>query len=162
MNGGSGMAPVLSDKKDKNQEMAEGEKPTGCGGRSTVETDEPSMASPRLIPVLDSPLHSARPFPGPVLGDTGRTSESFDRKCAPSRAPRCASTDYDQISYDQLHELCKQRGYHKEDAKAVIKTRQEATGAAERRPTEGAADDMDTSSSVPGKKGSQHGGAFDC
>ena len=51
-----------------------------------------------------------------------------------------------------MHELCRQRGYHKKSAKAVLKTRLEAVDAVESRLPEGATNDMDTSSSLSGKR----------
>ena len=88
LSGGAGIAPVLSDGTDNDQKMADGEKPTESGGQPTEETDEPSMASPRLIPVPDTPPRSAQPSPEAVLDDTGHTPDSLDRECAPSQAPR--------------------------------------------------------------------------
>ena len=71
MGGGAAMVPILFDGTDKDQEMAGGEKPAESGGQPTEETGEPSMDSPRLIPVPDSPPHSAQPSPDPALEDTG-------------------------------------------------------------------------------------------
>ena len=114
LNGGTGMAPVLFDGLGNNEEMAEGEKPTESGGRSTEEPDEPSTASPRLRPVPDSPPHSAQPSPELVLGDTGHTSESFDRKCAPPQAPRCESTNCMSCAnnVDIIRRMARRRSRH--------------------------------------------------
>ena len=87
------------------------------------------------------------------MGATGPTSESFECKCAPSQAPRCESPDYDHLPYDQLNELCKQRGNRKKAAKAVHTTRLEAMDSAERRQLVVTEDDMDMSSSVLGDRG---------
>ena len=137
---------------DRNQEMAEGGKTTESGGRSTEGPGEPSATSPRLIPAPGSPPHATQPSPEMALGATGHSSESFNCKCAPSQAPRCESANYDHLSYDQLREPRKQRGYHKKDAKAALRTRLGAKDSVGRRATEGAANDMDTSSSVSGKR----------
>ena len=110
------------------------------------------MAFPRLIPVPDSPPHSAKPSTEMVLDDTGHTSESFDPKCAPPQVPRCESANYDQLPYDQLHDLHKQRGYQQQAAKAVLKTRLVAVDAVGRRPPGGAEADMDTTPSVLGER----------
>ena len=56
------------------------------------------------------------------------------------------------LPYDQSHAPWKRRGYHKEDAKAALRTRWGAMDAAERQATEGTSRDMDTSSSVLGKR----------
>ena len=132
--------------------MVDGGKTTESGGRSTEGTGEHSMVPLRLIPALDSPPYSAQPAPELVLDDTGRNSESLDRKCAPSQVPRNESANYGHFSYEQLYELRKQRGYHKKDAKAAVKTRLEAMDAVDRGPTGGAANAMDTSSSALGKR----------
>ena len=137
---------------DENLEMAEGEKPTESGGRSIEEAREPSMASPRFIPVLGSPYRSAEAYPELALDGTGHTSESFGRLYAPSQLPRCESANNDHPSYDQLHELCRRRSYHKKNAKAAPETRSVAMDAAGRRPLGGAENDMDKSSSVSGKR----------
>ena len=69
-----------------------------------------------------------------------------------SQAPRCDSTNYDQMPYDHLRASCKRGGYHKKDAKAVLRARLAAMDAAERRVTAETERDMDTSSSVFGKR----------
>ena len=92
---GSGMAPALDEGMDNAQEMAAKETAMESGGRSTDGAREPSMASPRLIPAPDSPQHAARTPPDQVPGDTGNTSTSFDRKCAPSQAPVCENANND-------------------------------------------------------------------
>ena len=69
----------------------------------------------------------------------------------PHRAPAAESIEYDRISYGQLRELRGQRGQHKEDTKAVLRTRLAATDAAKKKFAEGSSQDMDTSLSVLGK-----------
>ena len=110
------------------------------------------MAFTRLIPVPNSPTVSGPPDPPPPLEGTGNTSASFDRKRAPPQAPRCESAKYVHLSYDHLRDLCQQRGYHEKDAKVVLKTRLEAMDAAARQPLKSNENDMDTSSSVLGKR----------
>ena len=99
------------------------------------------MASLRLVPVPDS-----------ALGDTGNTSASPDRNCAPLEAPVRENASYDQLSFGQLHVLCKQRGYHDKDAKAALRTRPDAMDAAENKAKEGSSNDADPSTSVLGKR----------
>ena len=98
------MVPVFTDGLRENLEMVDGEKPTESGGPSTEETDEPVMASPKLIPAPDSPPRFSNP-PEVAPDDTGHTSESFERKCVPSEAPGRDIANYDRPSYDHLHEL---------------------------------------------------------
>ena len=81
------------------------------------------MAPPRLIPVPDSPQPFVQLPPEPQVGDTGKPPASFDRNCAPYQAPIGANVNYDPLSYGQLRELRKRRGYYKKDTKAVLKTR---------------------------------------
>ena len=85
------MVLVLPEDSHVDQEMADGEKLAGSGGALSEVTLEPSMASPRLIPVPDSPTSSGRSDPPPTLGDTGNSSASRGRKCAPSQVPECES-----------------------------------------------------------------------
>ena len=102
----------------------------GCSGGSDDVTREPSVASPRLIPVLDSQPMSVRLPLEPEVEDTGKTSISSDRNCAPSQAPVSGSANYDRLSCGQLRELRKQRGYYKEGTKAALRTRSEAMDVA--------------------------------
>ena len=80
----------------------------------------------------------------------GAASESFDCVCSPSQAPADDTANYDQLSFGQLHELGKQRGYHKEDTNAVHKIRLGAMDAAAKKPAEGSSSDMETSMTVLG------------
>ena len=110
--------------------MADGDKPAHSGDQYTAEPDGPVMASPRLIPAPDSLPHSARHH---LAWDPLRlTSESCNRNCAPSQAPRYESVNYENPPYDQLRQLWKQRGYRRKDAEAALKSRLETLGAVER------------------------------
>ena len=124
----------------------------GGGGESTDMTREPSMAPPRLIPVPDFRPRSAQLPPNSEVADEGPASSPFDRNCAPPQAPPADTTNNDQLSYGRLHELSKQRGYHKEDSKAAPRTRLAAMDAAIEKPADGGAGDMDTSTTIPGKR----------
>ena len=112
------------------------------GGRASVEEDAPmepvpvgdgdsiepvqpqvtqnSMASPRLIPAPESPRNGEDlepPLPPTNMDDP---SASFDNQCAPSQAPIMEGSQYDNLTYDELHYLCKSRGYCKKDAKTAL------------------------------------------
>ena len=87
------------------------------------------------------------------MGDKGAASASFDRKCAPSRAPTTDTADYYQLSYGQLHESRKQRGYHGKDTKAVLRTSLAAMDEAGKN--------MDTSTSVQDKTPRSKGDTMD-
>ena len=95
---------------------------SGGGSIPTDETGDLPKVSPRLIPVPDFPQHSVRMPPESRVKDAGKSSASFERNCAPSQAPIGDNVNYDRLSFGRLHELCIQRGYHKEDAKAALKT----------------------------------------
>ena len=121
-------------------------------GESTEVTAEPSTGSPRLIPVPVSPTDSGRPDPPLTLEDSGNSSASSDRKCAPSQVPEYESVSYDHLPCDQLRNLCTLRGYHKKDARVARKTRLAALDAVARQPLKSNEDSVDTSSSVLGKR----------
>ena len=96
---------MLPEDVPNDHEMGDGEVPTESGGKSTDVAEEPSMASPRLIPVPDSPTNSGGPALPPIIGESGNTSVSFDQQCSPSQAPECASGNYAHLSYDQIRNL---------------------------------------------------------
>ena len=148
-----GLAPVLQGEVTKGCELGDGELPTESGGKSSDISAEPALASPRLIPIPESPTNSGSPAFHPAMEDTGQTSDSFDQQCAPSPAPECASGNYNNLPYDQIRNLCKDRGYYKKDAKAALKTRLEATGAVDRQLISQKENEMDESPSVFGRRG---------
>ena len=61
-------------------------------------------------------------------------------------------SQYDHLSYDELHGLCKARGFCRKDAKTVLKTRLEAMDSVEKKCIVEQTDKMDTSCSVLGKR----------
>ena len=61
-------------------------------------------------------------------------------------------SQYDHLTYDELRNLCKSRGYCKKDAKTVLKTRVEAMDTSARNSSQLQTDNMDTSYSVLGKR----------
>ena len=77
---------------------------------------------------------------------------SFDQQRAPPQSPGRVSGNYDNLSCGQIRDLCKARGYQKQDAKAALKTRLEATDAVERSLITEGESTMDTSSLVWGKR----------
>ena len=114
------------------------------GGKSPDTSAEPAFASPRLIPIPESPTRSESPAFPSVTEDSGKPSNSFDKQRAPSQAPGCVGGNYDHLSYDQIHDTCKARGYQKQDAEAALKTRVEAMDEVERQLTTRTENDMDT------------------
>ena len=128
-----GLTPFLNGEVTKDCELGAREMTTESGGQSSDTSAEPALASPRLIPIPESPKNSEDPSFPPALEDSGQPSNSFDKQRAPSQALECVRGNYDNLSYYQIHNLCKDRGYHKKDAKAALKTRLEAMDAVERR-----------------------------
>ena len=90
------------------------------------------------------------PHPSQMIPDD--PSASIDNKCAPSQAPIMEGSQYDHLSYDELHTLCKSRGYCEKDAKTALKTRLEAMDTVARNSSQLQTDNMDTSYSVLGKE----------
>ena len=131
----------------------EGEKLTAVSGEKSSHTSaEPALASPRSIPVPQSPTRSESPAFPSATEDSGKPSNSSDKQCAYSQAPECVSGNYDHLSYNQIRDICKARGYHKRDAKAALKTSLETMDEVERQLTKRTQHDMDTSSSFSGKR----------
>ena len=62
------------------------------------------------------------------------------------------SGNYDNLSYDQIHNLCKDRGYHKKNAKVALKTRLGAMDAVDRQLIKKKENEADTSPSVFSKR----------
>ena len=110
MDGDTGLAPVLPADVPIDHEMGDGEMPTESGGKSTEVTEEPSLASPGLIPPPDSPANASGPALPPIFGDSGNTAVYFDQQCALSQAPGRASGYYGHLAYDQIRNLRKSRG----------------------------------------------------
>ena len=131
--------------------------PESAGAGENVAPAQPPatenpMASPRLIPAPESPRHVEDLELSPLQNDVNDPSASFDKKCAPSQAPIMEGSQYDHLTYDELHNLCKSRGYCKKDAKTALKTRLEAMDTVARNSSQLQTDNMDTSYSVLGKR----------
>ena len=137
----------MNESRNDNVEMVDGDTPADSGDQSTTETEEAVM-----IPAPDSPLHSAGEPPATLSNDSGHTSEAISRNFAPFQAPQYEGANYDNPPYGLLHELCGQRGYHRKDTKAALKTRVETLEAVEPLPPGGAVTDMGTSSSILGPR----------
>ena len=122
--------------------------PVGAGENTEPvqpQVTQNSMASPRLIPAPESPRNGddqETPLPPNITDDP---SASFDSKCVPSQAPILEGSQYDHLTYDELHNLCKSRGYCKKDAKTALKTRLEAMDTVAKNSSQLQPDNMDTS-----------------
>ena len=68
LDGDTWLTPALQENVPSDQKMGDGEVPTESGGKSTDVTEDPSMASPHLIPVPGSPTHSGDPALPPIWG----------------------------------------------------------------------------------------------
>ena len=102
LDGDTGLAPMLPEDVPNDHEMGDGGLPTESGGKPTAVTEEPSMASPRLIPAPFSPTNSGGLGLPPIMGGSGISSVSLDQQCAPSQSPECASGTYDHLAYNEL------------------------------------------------------------
>ena len=105
-----------------------------------------------LIPISSLMANPAGPAFPPIMEDSGKTSVSLDQQCAPPQSPEGVSGNYDHLFSDQMRNLRKSRGYHNKGAKAVLRTRLEATDTAARQSMKLNENAMDTSSSVQGKR----------
>ena len=148
--GGPVTVKVSTEWGNKPLDLVDGEHETGSGGISTDLTRGPSMGPPRLIPVPQSPQLSAQLLPEPAVGKKEPASSSFDRNCASSQDPVADIANYDRLSYSQLREICRQRGYHKQDTEAALRPRLVAMDAASKKTADGGSNDMDTSTTVLG------------
>ena len=68
----SGLAPMLLEDVPTDHEMGDGELPTEGGRKPTDATEEPSIASPRLISIPESPTNSGEPAAPPIMGGLGQ------------------------------------------------------------------------------------------
>ena len=91
---------------------------------STSPDLQPSDKRTRVIQEELDPMVIARDTPVPEMAtDDQGPLDSFDRTCTQTQGPPTIRTDYDHLSYSDLHELCKQRGYARKDSKASLCTR---------------------------------------
>ena len=58
MGGSMGLTPFLEGEVRKDFELGDGELPTESSGKSSDTSAEPPLASPRLIPISESPINS--------------------------------------------------------------------------------------------------------
>ena len=112
MSGDMGLTPFSQGEVTQDCELGDGELPTESGGKSSDTPAEPALASTRWIRIPESPTSSGSPAFHPVMEDSGQSSNSFVQQCASSKAPECVSGNYDSLSYDLIHNLRKDRGYH--------------------------------------------------
>ena len=61
--------------------------------------------------------------------------------------------DYDRLTYDELRDLCRRRGYSRRDPKAVLKSRLFTINAFERKRNRSMADGANTSGATPPNQG---------
>ena len=71
------------------------------------------------------------------------------------------ATDHDQLPYGQLRNLCEQRGNHKKETKAALRTRLVAMYATSEEPADGGSNKMETSKTVLGKRTRTMGDTMD-
>ena len=89
---------------------------------------------PAAIPAPDSPTVSVDlPSSPRSPGRRPEWESSSDKECEPFRAPVAGRAQYDQLTWDQLHQQRSQRGFRRKESKEVVKTRLASTDAAEAR-----------------------------
>ena len=94
--------------------------------------DSESGPNPEAIPAPDSPSPSVQLPPRRGLSERYPDWEfSFEKKCEPSHAPVADRTEYDEMTWDHLHDQCSPRGFRQKESKTVLKPRLNAMGAAE-------------------------------
>ena len=105
----AGLAPTLPEDVPEDHEMGDGELPTESRGKSTDATEEPSMASPRLIPIPESPTSPGEPAAPSIMGGAGSTSVSFGQQHAPPLRLRSARVVITAISPMTTFAICASR-----------------------------------------------------
>lgn len=100
------------------------------------EAGGPSSPYPVTVPIPPSPsLFVHAPSSPPFSVQLPPTGSSFDKFCMPPQAPQLFHVKYTDLTDDQLHDLCRQRGYSRGDPKAALKTRLATTVRADRKPS---------------------------
>ena len=72
---------------------------------------------------------------------------------AQSQAPPSAQGDYGRFTHDELNDLCRRRGYAREDLKAALETRPAAMGAVDQKREIAKDGGVGTSGALPSKRG---------
>ena len=118
----------------------------GCSGLK-------SSPSPVRVPVTSPPPPLIRVTSPPCLSvELPPADASFDGKCTQLKERAATRSDYDQLTYNELHQVCRRRGNARKDSRAVLKTRLSTTGAVERKRAHDNENVMDTSGDKPAAK----------
>ena len=95
-------------------------------GNRTSRTGTPDNKfgpNPAAVPAPD-PTSLSVQLPSP-RGPSGKHQDwvsSHDKKCEPPQAPSVDRAQYDEMTWDQLHDQCSRRGFRRAESKAVLKT----------------------------------------
>ena len=117
------------------------------GGGAGLESSSPS---PGWIPAPSPFPLSIRAASSPSLSaQSPPAAPSFDRECTQSQAPAATRSDYNPLTYNELHHVCLRRGHAREDSKALPGTRLPTTDAVERKRVLENENAMDTSGEKP-------------
>ena len=73
------------------------------------------------------------PLPSYLSVQLPPVNSPFDKSCTQLPAPTETQRDYDRLTHDESHELCRLRGYAKQDLKAELETRLVTMDAVVRR-----------------------------
>ena len=104
-----------------------------------------------------SPPTSAQTPPSPSLWvhpsfpsvEVPPAGSSFDKNCTQFREPAAAPGDYDRLTYDALHQLCRRGRYAGKGPKAAPKTRLSTVDAVERKRASDKKDATDAAEEMP-------------
>ena len=113
-----------------------------------------SPPSPRTAPEPDPPSLSVQlPSPPPLSIQLSPHFLSLEKNCTPSQAPFVYWARWEDVSYDQIHQLCERRSTSRIDSDEAPKTRLAPKGAEGRKGAYTDSDAMDASATGTGKRG---------
>ena len=110
------------DEEDDGIRMMDANEDAGARAPSTGIPESDSGLNPRAIPAPDSPSLSVQLTSPQGSVERRRDPGSFSGKpCESSRVPKVNRTQYNEMKWDQLRVDCPQRGFRKEESKAVCR-----------------------------------------
>ena len=163
--GGSGIGSSASSNETHGSGPAGGGTLRDVGNAMDVDGDRVDTTSsmgtagygprtyPEVILAPGSPPRSAQVLPSPRSSMQHPASEpSPDGNCGQRQFPFVDQTQYEQLTWDQPHEQCSQREYHRKESQEALETRLGFMGAADAKCTRVGGDDMDASETMCGKR----------
>ena len=118
-----------------------------------IRLADPPLLLQGLFRLHGSPSSSVHVLPSPSLSvQPPRVTSSFDRNCSPSPAPLETRGSDDNLSHNQPHELCEDRGYDRKDSKAALKLRLTSVDDLDRNWVAAEDDAIDTTETLARKR----------